>query len=179
VLCANRMTRIDPLSFWSWAHSDFLSNAERGVLAEFIVGKALDAIGTQRSEWDAWDLTMPNGVKIEVKASGYVQSWAQTKPSIIRFSMREAKGWIAKTNTFSDVVSRPADVYVFCIHTEVDKNIADPLDLNQWEFIVIPTKLLNEKLGAQKSVGLSTLLKIGGESVVYENLSSAVSRAVA
>lgn len=42
------------LGFWSWAYSDLLSNATRGVLAEYIVGLALGCVqsGTRR-EWDA------------------------------------------------------------------------------------------------------------------------------
>ena len=30
------------LSFWQWSSSDVVSNATRGILAEYIVGKALE-----------------------------------------------------------------------------------------------------------------------------------------
>ena len=32
------------LSFWQWSSSDVVSNATRGILAEYIVGKALGCI---------------------------------------------------------------------------------------------------------------------------------------
>ena len=32
------------LSFWQWSSSDVVSNATRGILAEYIVGKALDFV---------------------------------------------------------------------------------------------------------------------------------------
>lgn len=160
--------------YWQWAHSDLLSNAERGVVAEYLVGTATDSLGEQRTEWDAWDLTTPEGIRVEVKSSGYVQSWKQEKLSDIRFSVREAKGWMAETNTYTTDRARSADVYVFCIHKEIDKALADPLKVNQWDFIVFPVNLLNQKLGSQKTVGLSTLLGIGGELISYDSLSEAI-----
>lgn len=36
--------------FWSWAYSDLLSNGNRSVFAEFIVGIALGATATPRRE---------------------------------------------------------------------------------------------------------------------------------
>jgi hypothetical protein len=66
---------IEPLEFWKWAFSDFLSNALRGVLAEFIVAKAMDCTDVQRTEWDAYDVITSDGIKIEVKSSAYLQSW--------------------------------------------------------------------------------------------------------
>ena len=34
--------------FWSWAYSDILSNANRSVLAEYLVGYALDVLAAHR-----------------------------------------------------------------------------------------------------------------------------------
>jgi len=39
----------------------------------------------------------------------------------------------------------------------VESRKADPLDLDQWVFFVLPTRVLDEKLGDQKTVGLSEL----------------------
>lgn len=53
--------------FWSWACSDLLSNAMRGVLAEYIVGLALDCVDSgTRTEWDAADLRTATGLRVEV-----------------------------------------------------------------------------------------------------------------
>lgn len=169
------MTKFKCEDYWRWPHSDLISNAERGIVAEYIVGRATKSLGLNRVEWDAWDLTTPDGVKIEVKASGYVQSWEQEKPSTIRFTIGEANGWSATTNTCDDVPQRSADVYVFCIHTEFDKETADPLDTTRWEFVVLPTSVLNQRLGCQKTVGVSTLIKLGGKKYKYESLQEAIS----
>jgi len=161
---------IDKNLFWNWAHSNFLSNAYRGVLAEYIVGKALECLPEKRTEWDAYDLLTKDGLKIEIKSSAYVQSWEQSKPSAIRFDIAEKQSWDAQTNTYSESATRSADIYVFCVLAEKDKNKANPLDLDQWFFMVIPTYVLNDQVSKQKSVGLSTLERIGGIKLKHPDL---------
>ena len=45
------------LSFWQWSSSDIVSNSTRGILAMYIVGKALGCIKDDdiRDEWGAYD----------------------------------------------------------------------------------------------------------------------------
>ncbi|GAA1366667.1 hypothetical protein GCM10009612_50660 [Streptomyces beijiangensis] len=68
------------LDFWRFAISDLRTNAVRGYLAEFLVARAVGA-RTNRLEWDAYDILSPEGIRIEVKAGGYVQAWSQTQAS--------------------------------------------------------------------------------------------------
>jgi len=71
----------DLLSFWQWSSSDIVSNTTRGILAEYIVGKAFGCISNEdvRNEWGAYDLKTHSGVSVEVKSSPYIQSWEQRK----------------------------------------------------------------------------------------------------
>ncbi len=62
--------------------SDLLSNRNRSIFAEFLVGAALGVLDKPRVEWDAFDLIY-QGKKIEVKSSAYLQSWQQNSPSRI------------------------------------------------------------------------------------------------
>ncbi len=72
------------LDFWRWSASDLISNATRGVLAEFLIATALSIpLDCVRDEWGAYDLTTPTGIKIEVKSAAYIQSWEQRKLSTI------------------------------------------------------------------------------------------------
>jgi hypothetical protein len=52
------------LDFWRWSVSDLVSNATLGRLAEFIVAGALGVECNVRAEWDAYDLTIPEGIKV-------------------------------------------------------------------------------------------------------------------
>lgn len=40
-------------AFWQWSSSDLVSNAMRGVLAEFLVASALGLADGVRNQWDA------------------------------------------------------------------------------------------------------------------------------
>lgn len=63
------------LEFWQWAYSDIIGNIERGHFAEYLVARALDAAKDTRVEWDKYDVLTNDDISIEVKSSGYVQTW--------------------------------------------------------------------------------------------------------
>ena len=77
------------LSFWRWSASDLVSNTTRGVLAEYIVAKALGIEEEARDGWAAYDFKTKSGIKVEVKSAAYVQSWAQRHLSAISFRTRK------------------------------------------------------------------------------------------
>ena len=104
----------DLLDFWRWSSSDLVSNVTRGVLAEYIVARAVGVSTAEvRDPWAAFDLETPDGIKIEVKSSGFVQSWRQSRPSSIRFGTSKSRAWdesghyspeklLSYSDTFSD-----------------------------------------------------------------------------
>ncbi len=165
------------LEFWQWYASDLVSNALRGVLVEFIVALALGCLEETRREWDAVDLETRDGIRVEVKSAAYLQTWKQHTRSAIRFSIGATRGWDAKTNTFADEKRRIADVYVFCLLAHRDKRTLDPLNLDQWEFYVLPTLRLDRAVGSQATIGLATLGKLGPEKVGFSAIGEAVQRA--
>lgn len=154
-------TDLKLLEFWQWSQSDLLNNSLRGIIAEFIVAKAINATNQYRVEWDAFDLIAPNGLKVEVKSAAYLQSWKQEKNSSIQFSIRSAKGWDANTNTSATESIRSADVYVFCLLKEQNRSLVNPLNLDQWEFFIVSTEQINREKGLQKTIGINSLLKMG------------------
>jgi len=168
------LTELDRSEFWQWAYADLLSNAQRGVLAEFIVGKALNCLKENRVEWDAYDLITEDGMKIEVKSAAYVQSWKQERLSDLRFDIAQKQSWFAETNTFGDKLARSADVYVFCVLAEKDRRKINPLDLRQWFFMVISSEIINDKFPNQKTVGLPTLMKVGVRQIAFEELAAEI-----
>ncbi len=92
------------------------------------------------------------------------------KTSSIRFDIALKKGWNAETNQSAGEALRSADLYVFCIFAAKDKKIADPLNPDQWFFLVCPTSVLNQHFGVRKSVSLSTLEAIGLERLNFDTL---------
>lgn len=103
------------LDFWQWFASDLANNVLRGVLAEYVVAKALGIETDVRRSWEPYDLTTSTGIKIEVKSAAYLQSWYHKKYSTVSFGIKQTKGYDPDTNRFADEIKRQADVYVFCL----------------------------------------------------------------
>jgi hypothetical protein len=166
---------LNVLSFWQWSSSELLGNALRGVLAEFIVASTIDVLEQPREEWDAYDLITKSGLKIEIKSSAYLQSWNQTELSKIIFGIQPTVLW-DENNKRSEEAKRQADVYVFCVLAHKDKSTVNPLDLSQWEFYVLDTKVLNDKVPKQKTITLSSLLKLNPSQIKYDGLTSEINK---
>lgn len=151
--------------------SDLRTNNVRGYLAEFLVARAVGSAG-RRVEWDAWDVTAPTGTRIEVKASGYLQSWSQTKLSTPSYHVAAAYSWDSATGASSTEQAFNADVYVFCLHTATSHEEYDPLQLSQWDFYVAGRQVIEAQAGAR--MGLKSLARICGSPVAYTKLGRAI-----
>jgi hypothetical protein len=149
--------------FWSWNQSNLLENRTRGILAEFIVAKALDIDTKCRVEWDDFDLITKDGVKIEIKSAAFVQSWEQKQYSTIQFNVSENKRYINNIARFSDY-------YVFCLFHAKDEVAINPMNLSQWTFYVLKTEILNTYVKHQKSISLNSLLKLNPAVSDYHQL---------
>ena len=163
------------LDFWRWAYSDLVGNAERGALAEYIVACALGINHSERVSWDKYDLLTPDGVAVEVKTSGYLQTWEQKNLSKPVFGIQPTFGWDSKSNTYETEQKRQSDIYVFCVHKHTEQETLNPLEISQWDFYLMPTATLDIKFGAQKTATLSALIKAGAELCEYHQLKERIS----
>lgn len=167
----------DLLSFWQWSASDVVSNATRGVLAEYLVAHAIGAAGGVRDEWAACDLLDPRDMPIEVKSAAYIQSWHQERFSTITFNCSKTLAWDPETNRQDTVKCRQAKVYVFALLAHKDQATLNPLDVSQWEFYVVPTVVLDRRERSQHSITLKSLRDLHGEPVGYADLKRAIGKA--
>ena len=126
-----------------------------------------------RDGWGPYDLLSSDGIKIEVKSSGYIQDWPQKKESKPIFGIERKLDWYLESNTYSDHQVRSSDIYVFCLYNrrETDSpDTLDPLDVTQWDFYILPTSKLEEKVPEQKKIGLCSLNKLGAKKVRFEQI---------
>lgn len=166
------------LDFWRWSSSDLVSNATRGVLAEFIVANALGIrLDNVRDEWGSFDLIAPEGITVEVKSAAYIQSWSQRNLSSIIFRIPKTRAWNADTNVQEKESRRQAQVYVFALLAHQDKSSIDPLNVDQWKFFVVPTIVLDARTRSQHSITLHSLETLTGRAFSYDELRDAVYRA--
>ena len=162
------------LNFWQWMGSDLVSNALRGAFGEYLVALAVGAADKVQEEWAPYDVRSPDGIRIEVKTSGYIQTWQQQTLSTPRFGIGKSYAWSNETGTFSPAPQRSAEVYVFCLHHHKDQDTTNPLDMSQWTFYILPTATLDRMAGDQATVGVSSLQRIGAQRVSYDGLYQAI-----
>lgn len=169
------------LDYWSWAYSDLIRNVNRGAFAEFIVREAMNFQSENtpprtnfRISMDAYDLLGPDDIRIEVKSSAYIQALEDDHLARISFRIAPAKALDANGN-YSDnsVYARHSDVYVFCVWTAKSCE-QDILDLSLWDFYVISTKLLDEKVPGQKTITFHSLLSLNPIKTDFWNLYSSI-----
>lgn len=163
--------------FWAWSTSDLLVNTNRGILAEFLVTRALGDPQDVRDPWRPYDVLSLDGIRVEVKSGAYLQAWAQDDYSYLSFLIAPARAWDPETGEWESESRRQADVYVFCVLEHRDQASVDPSDLDQWRFYVLATRVLDENLGAAKSTSLSRIIKLGAEVTDYDGLPALVTRA--
>lgn len=166
---------VDLLGFWRWYCSDFVSNATRGCLAEFIVSTAIGSdLAGCRDEWATFDCITPDGTKVEVKSSAYMQSWGQKRPSAPTFGIGKRVPWDREAGTYFGDSQRHADVYVFALLAHSDKSTLNPLNVGQWEFYVLSARLLDRLKPTGESIGLSTVRALGATPLTYAALAEGV-----
>jgi hypothetical protein len=164
------------LDFWRWALGDLRMNTARGSLAEFLVARALRSPDPTRIEWAAHDVTAAGGTRVEVKSSGYLQSWGQRTRSVPRWKLTGAKlVWNPASGLYEHDPSGRVDVWVFALHACADRDAYDPLDVGQWRWWAAPN-IAVEHCG-QKTAGISTIERLAGQPVHWEQLDRAVTTA--
>ena len=166
--------KIRLMEFWQWSASDLLTNTTRGILAEYIVATDLGVDGILCNDWESYDLTSKNGIKIEVKSSAYIQTWHQTNFSKITYSIKPATKWNPATNKFDGIPQRHSDYYVFCLLYHKNKETINPLNLDQWTFYILATKILDNELANQKTITLGRLLKLNPIECKYGQINKVV-----
>ena len=160
--------------FWKWSVSDILSNATRGIFAEFIVATATKTdLSIPREEWAAYDLVTPGNIKIEVKSAAYIQSWYQKELSKISFSIKRSFYWDRITNKQSKTKGRYADIYVMCLLANKDQETINPFDMDQWDFYVVSVGEINNYKRSQQSITLKSLESLA-RPIKYDQLESEI-----
>lgn len=169
----------DITDFWRFQYSNIYSL--HGEIAEFIIARALGITEAQNSEyWTLWDITY-NNVKIEVKATAYFHLW-NTDGNISSqrmFSIAKANGGYDSLVAGNDELKRQNDIYVFCLVKGETKETSYPLNLDNWDFYVVPTNFLNEKCGDQKKISLNRIKKFGFKEIKYKDLKAEIDKVIA
>lgn len=172
-------TDLNAGEFWRWMLGDLRMNTTRGFLAEYLVSRAVGNEDPMRTEWASFDVLAADGTRIEMKASGYAQSWPGKKAEVSNSfgSVDKKKMWDEHQGTDVDVdPDDRVDVWVFALQrTPRDASIYDPMDLDEWLFRAVPHAWL--RTCGQRQGGPPFFDKHGFEAVDWTGLPAAVKEA--
>ena len=169
--------------FWRFQYSNIFDLQE--YIAEFLIAKAL-CIDTpyNRNGWTAYDIKY-KGKRIEVKETGYFYSWQKIGKhsqrrlwDIHKTFVKDNEGNRMKDEYGKDIKERQSDVYVFCLNIGDDFLTSYPLELDNWEFYIIPTKDINMQCGDHKTISLSKVKKIANNNISFEDIKSEIDKIV-
>ena len=173
------------LDFWKYKFSQIESCPAS--LAEFLVAKALDVTRAENLDyWTAYDMSY-RGRRIEVKETRYIHSWNREKVSPARyFSIAPSNNgyWsnIPKLHP-EKKKERQSDVYVFCLNTNQDYTKADPMNVDDWRFYIVPTFEIDRYADRngnsdQKKISLSVVRRLAGDGVDFNEIKEKVNEAI-
>ena len=161
------------LDFWKFQYSNIYNLQE--YIAEFLVAQALEVKESQNTDsWTLYDIKYRN-TRIEVKETSYYHPWNENG----KISKQRTFG-ITKANSSYECIGeenryeRQNDIYVFCLNTGMDKDSSNPMNLNNWEFYIVPTAFINEKCGDNKSISLGRLRSMGIVAKRYDEIKSEI-----
>ena len=164
------------LEYWRWHYSDIYDLQD--TIAEYIVGKALGLTEAQNvGSWTLFDMKYREK-RIEVKETSYYHSWQgeDDKISLVRnFGISKAH------DSYQDSASplnRQNDIYVFCLNIGKTREESNPMKLEKWEFYIVPTAVINQKCGNQKSISLKRIKALGYTPVDYLHLRHEIDRII-
>ena len=162
--------------FWRFHFSNIYDLQDK--IAEFIVSKALGIDKAQNDQyWTLWDVSYRDK-RIEVKETSYYHSFNEEgKVSNVRcFGITKANGSYDPSNSGNNEFCRQNDIYVFCLNTGDTRNTSYPLNLNNWEFYIIPTAVINEKCGNNKTISLGKIKKLGFTAKRYDEIKTEIDK---
>lgn len=127
---------------------------------------------TVRIGWDNFDAQAPDGTRIEVKCSAFLQSWAQKRHSELVFGRLSAREFDAARNEYSVDPRVRADVFVFAVQTQRDPAAYDVLDISCWEFWVASASTIRQQAG--KTVGIGWVRRHATGPTPYGQLADTI-----
>lgn len=170
------MPHIDLGAYREWSTYDLLDPAERGRIAEYVVGETLGCLGEGRQPNRPYALETAEGCRIDVRSASRVQSWgarAEGKPSPVVFNIAGAsKRWDHTTGRYAEGArARWSHVHVCALLDHTDRATANPAQLDQWRFWVLPTAVLDGALGLHRAaISAARLARLGAHEGTWREL---------
>ena len=77
-------------------------------------------------------------------------------------------------NTFE----RQNDIYVFCLLLGNTREEANPLNLNNWEFYIVPTSVINKECKEANTIRLGRIKKMGYKALGFYDIKNEIDKII-
>ena len=165
------------LDFWKFEFSNIYDMQDE--ISEFIVAKALEIdVPYNKEMWTLCDI-MYRDKRIEVKETSYYHPWNKDG----QVSEQRAFG-ITKANSIyekpdeENKYERQNDLYIFCVVNGNTREESNPLNLNNWDFYIVPTSVINEKCKDNKTISLSRIQNMGYRPFDFSKIKEEVDKQI-
>jgi len=161
------------LDFWQFAFSSIYDI--QGEIAEFIVARALGIDVPHNKElWTLYDIDY-HGVRIEVKETSYYHPWNEDG----KVSQSRKFGITMANSAYEDKekpnrYERQNDIYVFCVVNGDTRGTSNPLVLDNWDFYIVPTSVINEKCKDNKSISLKRIQQLRYSPLKFNEIKNVI-----
>ena len=117
-----------------------------------------------------------NDIKVEVKETSYYHSFNEKgKYSNYRsFAIGMAHGSYDEAKSGNTEYKRQSDVYIFCLNTGYTAEESYPLNLNNWEFYIVPTRVIDANCGTNKTITLKRIKNMGFTPKRYDEIKATI-----
>ena len=112
---------------------------------------------------NVWDIYEEVAEFIVAKALGMTAPYNKNGWTSYDIKYREKRIEVKCTN----------DAYVFCLNTGMNKDTANPFEMNHWEFYVVSTNTINQKFDKQQTISVGCIRKIA-KAIPFDQLKSAI-----
>ena len=114
--------------------------------------------------------------KIRMTVATFNQEGKVSKQRV--FGITKANGSYDPIKSGNSEFCRQNDIYVFCLNTGDTRESSNPLNLNNWEFYVVPTAVINEKCGDNKTISLGKIKRLGFSAKRYDEIRAEIDRMI-
>jgi len=136
--------------FWERICFNMQRSELRSMLAEFLVISSLENMGVgtcvKRCDSPYCDVITNSGYVAIIKSAAYTDSEYGDRPDCISFQILPSE-------------NMKMGVYVFCLYKGMTENDT-PLNLDLWEFYIVPSQVISQKISNRKSITLPALMDL-------------------
>ena len=162
------------LDYWRYKYSQIYDLQD--TIAEFIVEKALGLEKSYNTDyWTLFDVEYRN-TRIEIKETSYYHAFNTDGNISKQRAFGITKAYSEYKNPDS-VFERQNDIYVFCLNIGNDKESSNPLKMENWEFYIVPTSIINEKCKDNKTISLGVVRELS-RKFAYEEIKEEIDRII-